>query len=140
MAARLSLNQANFLSSDEEIKFLHYYESRLWDFCRHFRPPLPPNVSGTALMYFKRFYLNNSVMDYSPRFYCLCKYSHELYLSLRNIYMACLWLATKVEEFNVSINQFVANLHESPAQARRSEDLILALELPIISALKVTII
>lgn len=120
MAARLSLNQANFLSSDEEIKFLHYYESRLWDFCRHFRPPLPPNVSGTALMYFKRFYLNNSVMDYSPR----------------NIYMACLWLATKVEEFNVSINQFVANLHESPAQARRSEDLILALELPIISALK----
>ena len=51
--------------------------------------------------------------------------------------MACLWLATKVEEFNVSITQFVDNLKENPAQSRRSEDLILALELPIISALKV---
>ena len=51
--------------------------------------------------------------------------------------MACLWLATKVEEFNVSISQFVENLKESPQQSMRSEDLILALELPIISALKV---
>ena len=51
--------------------------------------------------------------------------------------MACIWLATKVEEFNVSISQFVENLKESPQQSMRSEDLILALELPIISALKV---
>ena len=51
--------------------------------------------------------------------------------------MACLWLSTKVEEFNVSISQFVENLKESPQQSMRSEDLILALELPIISALKV---
>jgi len=120
MASKLNLSQGQFLTPDEEFKFLQYYETRLWDFCRHFRPPLPPNVSATALMYFKRFYLNNSVMDYSPR----------------NIYMACLWLATKVEEFNVSISQFVENLKESPQQSMRSEDLILALELPIISALK----
>ena len=51
--------------------------------------------------------------------------------------MACLWLSTKVEEFNVSISQFVENSKESPQQSMRSEDLILALELPIISALKV---
>ena len=61
------MSQGQFLTPDEEFKFLQYYETRLWDFCRHFRPPLPPNVSATALMYFKRFYLNNSVMDYSPR-------------------------------------------------------------------------
>ena len=68
MASKLNLSQGQFLTPDEEFKFLQYYETRLWDFCRHFRPPLPPNVSATALMYFKRFYLNNSVMDYSPRY------------------------------------------------------------------------
>ena len=36
----------------------------------------------------------------------------------------------------MSISQFVENLRESADQARRSEDLILALELPIISSLK----
>ena len=40
--------------------------------------------------------------------------------------MACLWLATKVEEFNISIAQFVENLQQNPADAARSEDLILA--------------
>lgn len=120
MAAKLNINSTSYMTNDEESKFLAYYEQRLWDFCRHFRPPPPPNVTATALMYFKRFYLNNTPMDYSPR----------------NIYMACVWLATKVEEFNVSISQFVGNLREPPDQARRSEDLILALELPIISALK----
>ena len=68
MASKLNLSQGHFLTPEEEFKFLQYYETRLWDFCRHFRPPLPPNVSATALMYFKRFYLNNSVMDYSPRY------------------------------------------------------------------------
>jgi len=50
--------------------------------------------------------------------------------------MACLWLATKVEEFNISIAQFVENLQQNPADAARSEDLILALELPVIHAIK----
>ncbi|XP_052830153.1 cyclin-H isoform X3 [Octopus bimaculoides] len=52
------------------------------------------SISGTAMTYFKRFYLYNSVMDFHPR----------------DITLTSVYLASKVEEFNVSINQFVGNL------------------------------
>ena len=68
MSTQLKLPQSAYLTSEEEFKFLSYYEGRLRDFCRHFRPPLPPNVMATALVYFKRFYLTTSCMDYHPRY------------------------------------------------------------------------
>jgi cyclin H len=43
------------------------YEYQLRDFCRKFQPPMPRYVIGTALHYLKRFYVNNSVMDYPPK-------------------------------------------------------------------------
>lgn len=55
----------------------------------------------------------------------------------RFIYLTCLWLGAKVEEFNINISQFVENLQQTTAESTRSEDLILALELPVIHALKV---
>jgi hypothetical protein len=61
-------------------------------------------------------------MEYNPRF----------------VAFACLWLATKVEEFNVSISEFVENLQpKDQEELTLFEDLILSLELPIIHALKV---
>ena len=52
--------------------------------------------------------------------------------------MTCVWLAAKVEEFNITIGQFVENLKQNSVDSTRSEDLILALELPVIHALKVS--
>lgn len=49
---------------------------------------------GTSLAYFKRFYLRNSVMDLHPK----------------HMIVTCVYLACKVEEFNVSITQFVNNV------------------------------
>jgi len=46
-------------------------------------------------------------------------------------------LAAKVEEYNISISQFVENLKQNSTESKKSEDLILALELPVIHALKV---
>ena len=35
--------------------------------CDSFKPPMPNYVKGTAFHYFRRFYLNNSVMDFHPK-------------------------------------------------------------------------
>ncbi|XP_046678790.1 cyclin-H [Homalodisca vitripennis] len=83
-----------FLSSAEERVLLLHYQLQLRDFCRKFQPAMPRAVAGTAFHYFKRFYLNNSVMDYHPK----------------EILVTCVFLACKVEEFNVSIHQFVSNI------------------------------
>ncbi|KAL2294064.1 hypothetical protein Nmel_007784 [Mimus melanotis] len=55
------------LEPHEELALCKYYEKRLLDFCAAFKPAMPRSVVGTACMYFKRFYLNNSVMEYHPR-------------------------------------------------------------------------
>lgn len=83
-----------FLRETEERTILRYYEHLLRDFCRKFRPPMPVPVMGTACSYFKRFYMNNTVMDHHPK----------------HIMLICVYLSCKVEEFNVSISQFCDNL------------------------------
>ncbi|XP_026722434.1 cyclin-H isoform X4 [Athene cunicularia] len=74
---------------------------------------------GTACMYFKRFYLNNSVMEYHPRI----------------IMLTCAFLACKVDEFNVSSAQFVGNLRESPLGQEKALEQILEYELLLIQQL-----
>lgn len=74
---------------------------------------------GTACMYFKRFYLNNSVMEYHPRI----------------IMLTCAFLACKVDEFNVSSLQFVGNLRESPLGQEKTLEQILEYELLLIQQL-----
>ncbi|KAH7951813.1 hypothetical protein HPB52_013320 [Rhipicephalus sanguineus] len=57
----------DFLSPEEERTIYKHYEFTLRDFCKKFQPPVPRSVIGTSFHYFKRFYLNNSVMDYHPK-------------------------------------------------------------------------
>ena len=78
-----------FLSFEESEFILKFFERKLADFLNKFRPPMPKNVFGTALQYFKRFYLSNSVMDYHPK----------------EILVTAAYLATKSEEFNVTMDQ-----------------------------------
>ncbi|XP_040276128.1 cyclin-H [Bufo bufo] len=85
------------LDPHEELTICKYYEKKLLDFCNAFKPAMPKSVLGTACMYFKRFYLNNSVMEHHPRI----------------IMLTCAFLACKVDEFNVSSVQFVGNLQEN---------------------------
>lgn len=71
---------------------------------------MPKCVTGTAFHYFKRFYLYNSPMDYHPK----------------EILATCVYLACKVEEFHVSIGQFVNNIKGDRSKAM---DIILSNEL-----------
>ena len=64
---RFSRNQTNFLTFEESELIIRFFERKLAEFCNKFRPPMPKMVFGTALQYFKRFYLTNSVMDYHPK-------------------------------------------------------------------------
>nr|SVE76449.1 EOG090X080D [Daphnia longispina] len=86
--------ETHFLNVTEEKTLILSYEYQLRDFCRNFLPPMPRYVVGTALHYLKRFYVNNSVMDYPPK----------------EILVTAVYLSCKVEEFNVSMDQFVGNL------------------------------
>lgn len=105
-----------FLSPEEERLLLRQYELHLRDFCKRFSPPMPKGVVGTAFHYFKRFYLYNSTMDYHPK----------------EILATCVYLACKVEEFNVSIGQFVANIK---GDREKASDIILNNELLLMQQL-----
>lgn len=105
-----------FLSAADERLLLRQYELQLRDFCRRFNPPMPRSVIGTAFHYFKRFYLHNSVMDYHPK----------------EILVTCVYLACKVEEFNISIQQFVANIK---GDREKASDIILNDELLLMQQL-----
>ncbi|XP_055549251.1 cyclin-H isoform X2 [Wyeomyia smithii] len=116
--ARMTEEQksAFFLSADEERLLLKQYELQLKEFCKRFEPPMSKCVVGTAFNYFKRFYLNNSSMDYHPK----------------EILATCVYLSCKVEEFNVSIGQFVANIKGDRSKAM---DIILSNELLLMQEL-----
>uniref|UniRef100_A0A452GF01 Cyclin-H n=1 Tax=Gopherus agassizii TaxID=38772 RepID=A0A452GF01_9SAUR len=107
------------LEPREELAICKYYERKLLDFCSVFKPAMPRSVVGTATMYFKRFYLNNSVMEYHPRI----------------IMLTCAFLACKVDEFNVSSAQFVGNLRENPPGQEKALEQILEYELLLIQQL-----
>jgi cyclin H len=103
------------LSLDEETLLVRYYEQRLRDFCQSFRAYnngqkieglfVPRHVTYTALYYFKRVYLKNTVMDSHPRLMML----------------GCVWLSMKVEEFNVKIDEFCYNMYDSKEAALADE-------------------
>lgn len=88
----------DYLTYEEEKILLIHYEYLLKQFCGRFQPPITmANVVGTSIAYFKRFYLRNSVMDMHPK----------------DIFLVCVYLACKIEEFNVSILQFVQNINSN---------------------------
>ncbi|KAL1501000.1 hypothetical protein ABEB36_006407 [Hypothenemus hampei] len=105
-----------FLTPDEEQVMVKKYEIHLRDFCKRFLPPMPRCVIGTSFHYFKRFYIKNSVMNYHPK----------------EIMVTCIYLACKVEEFNVSIQQFVANIK---GDREKAADIILNNELLLMEQL-----
>jgi len=108
--------QGHFLSEQEEADVVFYFSVKMGQFCEKFKPPMPSYVRGTSFHYFKRFYLHNSVMDYHPK----------------EILVTAVYLASKVEEFNVSMQQFIANVQGNQERATKiilNNELLLMQEL-----------
>lgn len=107
----------DYLTADEEAMVLRYYEIQLKDFCEKFEPPMTKMAIAVCMQYLKRFYLNNSVMDYHPR----------------DIYLICVYLTCKTEELRISITDFLANIKTSNVE--QTADILLSYELLTIEKL-----
>lgn len=107
----------NLLTPRDELNLLRSYLVNLKEFCRKFTPPMRKSVIGTAFIYMKRFYLHESCMNYHPR----------------NIGVTCAYLACKIDEFNVSIDQFIKNVK---GDCRKAQKTVLSNELLLMKKLK----
>ncbi|GJJ78894.1 cyclin H [Entomortierella parvispora] len=79
-----------FLRVDEELALLGFYERKIAPIFKHWK--LPPYVVATAVAYMKRFYLENTVVDYHPK----------------DVMLTCMFLARKTENFLMTIEDFCA--------------------------------
>ncbi|XP_044471947.1 cyclin-H1-1 isoform X3 [Mangifera indica] len=75
------------LSIEEEQSMRVFYENKLREVCSAFY--FPNKIQATALLYFKRFYLQWSVMEHHPK----------------NIMLTCVYAACKIEENHVSAEE-----------------------------------
>ncbi|XGW21900.1 hypothetical protein V3C99_004677 [Haemonchus contortus] len=107
-----------FLTPEEEAKMINVVESAAIRFSDTFQPHMWPSVRWTAYAYFKRIFLDWSVMEASPKI----------------VMMACFYLAMKVEEFYVNIDEFVSNLKSGTPEQNTTR--ILGLEPEIMRALR----
>lgn len=75
------------LNIEEEQSMRVFYENKLREVCSAFY--FPNKIQATALLYFKRFYLQWSVMEHHPK----------------NIMLTCVYAACKIEENHVSAEE-----------------------------------
>ncbi|CAM8894671.1 unnamed protein product [Rhodiola kirilowii] len=80
-------SRAKPLNVDEEKLLRAFYEYKIQDACQAFN--FPHKIQATALLYFKRFYLQWSVMQHYPK----------------NIMLTCIYAACKIEENHVSAEE-----------------------------------
>ncbi|KAF6040082.1 CycH [Bugula neritina] len=106
----------HFITVAEQDMVVRHCELALKAFCKSFKPAMPPNVMAIAIIYLKRVYLKYSIMDYHPK----------------DIITTCAYLACKVDEFNVSLKEFVGNLKKDRGKV---SDQILWFELTLMQML-----
>ncbi|GAA5964990.1 hypothetical protein JCM3765_004819 [Sporobolomyces pararoseus] len=106
-----STSDIEYLTVEDEQLLVTYYLTQIQAMCGAFQ--FPEMVQATAMSYLKRFYLGNTVMDYHPK----------------NIMLTCVFLATKTENFPISIDSFSARVKTPPVD-------ILSLEFLVSQSLK----
>lgn len=105
------------LSPKEELYLVRTYLVNLREFCRKFQPTMRKTVTATAFIYMKRFYLQQSCMEYHPR----------------NIGVTCAYLACKTDEFHVSIDEFIKNVK---GDCRKAQNTVLSNEMLLMKKMK----
>ncbi|KAF8964610.1 hypothetical protein BGZ46_000750 [Entomortierella lignicola] len=97
----------NYLNVQEELALLGFYERRMVQIFRYWK--LPSHVTATAIMYMKRFFLENTVMDFHPK----------------DVMLTCMFLARKTENFLMTIDEFSTALKSPPESILNLEFLAL---------------
>ncbi|PVU99556.1 hypothetical protein BB559_000616 [Furculomyces boomerangus] len=106
------ISDSQFLTFEEEQEYVSFYETKIRDFAKAFK--LSQKVKATAVMYMKRFYLHNTVLDYQPK----------------QILLVCLFLSAKAENQFMSIEEFTKH------QSKTSPADIIDLELILCQSLR----
>lgn len=65
----------------------------------------PHKIQATAILYFKRFFLNWSVMEHDPK----------------QIMLTCIYISCKVEEFHVSAEELGKGIQQDPQAVLKNE-------------------
>lgn len=106
----------DLLTLEEELKYLNFYCENIIKVVNSFR--MPTQVKATAVSFFKKFYLVNSVMEYHPK----------------NILYTCVFLAAKSENYFMSIESFCKALPKTEPKD------VLDLEFIVLQSLKFTLL
>jgi len=91
------LKPTNFMTADDQKTLALFYETKIFDYCRVFK--FSRNVLATSIVYFKRFYLYCSMMQYAPK----------------NIVLTCLFLACKSENSYIALDEFLKKVPNGPS-------------------------
>ncbi|KAF9296019.1 hypothetical protein BGZ88_000889 [Linnemannia elongata] len=87
-----------YLTVEDELTLLGFYERRIVKIFQYWK--LPSYVMATAVVYMKRFFLENTVMDHHPK----------------DVMLTCMFLARKTENYLMSIEDF-SKVLKSPAES-----------------------
>ncbi|KAL2629576.1 hypothetical protein R1flu_014262 [Riccia fluitans] len=91
------------LTVQEEVMIRKFYEGKIQQVCTAFL--FPNKIQATAILYFKRFYLNWSVMEHDPK----------------HIMLTCIYISCKVEEFHVSAEELGKGIQQDPQVVLKNE-------------------
>ena len=119
---KFAVSANDLLTIDEHKVLCKYYEKFLFHLCMKFQPPLPYSVLFTSFVYFKRIYFQTSVMEHLPQ----------------DMLSVCLYMACKVEEYNISVDKFVMIYPE--ADRARITEVILSNEMGLMKLLNYQLI
>lgn len=95
------------LKVEEEQLLRAFYEFKIQDVCDAFK--FPRKIQATALIYFKRFYLQWSVMEHHPK----------------HIMLTCIYAACKAEENHVSAEELGKGIEQDHQVILNNEMLVL---------------
>lgn len=113
----------SFLSLSEEDVLLQYHQRRIQHFVSRLK--CPEKVSATAITYFKRFYIDHSIMDYDPAAIALS----SLYAAFKveEVYTTAEYLVQTIDQHDASEGSLCERVHVG---------VVLGIELEFLQSLK----
>ncbi|KAG0669131.1 TFIIH complex kinase subunit ccl1 [Maudiozyma exigua] len=107
--------KASPLSMEEELQLINFYSKKVQVIAQHLN--LPTEVIATSITFFRRFFLDNSVMEYDPK----------------NLVHTTIFLACKSENYFISVDSFAK-------KAKSTRDAILKYEFKLVESLKFSLL
>ena len=107
--------KASPLSMEEELQLINFYSKKVQVIAQHLN--LPTEVVATSITFFRRFFLDNSVMEYDPK----------------NLVHTTIFLACKSENYFISVDSFAK-------KAKSNREAILKYEFKLVESLKFSLL